>query len=241
MKLIKSRFIWSIVTFCVLTIGMIITLWKIEDITTPASKAISILLTSLIPMLFLILILSAIFSKRIRVQAERIDISGISLLLDSPEETFRKSMKNFLETKRTLFYINEQFDNFDETLNSYYETYQFIKKEMPLIDINKNKRLYDLCTETIQKLNKFLTQNQNNYRRWFNNVQENDRILYLDNKEIKTYEVNVHLMRIDEVQKYYYNYDEILKGFREINTYFRKEISPEFIVNIEKWKCINNG
>jgi hypothetical protein len=47
---------------------------------------------------------------------------------------YRKSIKNHLDSKRAIFKLKKNVDAFDEVISSYYQTYQFIRDEMKLLN-----------------------------------------------------------------------------------------------------------
>ncbi|RIU93439.1 hypothetical protein [Oceanobacillus picturae] len=206
---------------------------------TKLQLILTALITLLVPFILLCLIFSAWVTRHLHIQLERMNIGGINLLFHKPDKIFLNSAKTFLETKRTLYKIDKEQDNFNETLDSYFATYQFFKQEMAILDITKReqKKLYDLSLKIISQLNLFLTAYQSNYRRWYSNTIEENRVVILK-KEGEEDELNKkpHMMRIGELQRYYYDYDEILKGFESINVFFRKEVNSVIEVDIKKWE-----
>ncbi|MBB6449897.1 hypothetical protein HNR44_001875 [Geomicrobium halophilum] len=205
---------------------------------TNLQLVLSALITLFLPFTLLSLIFAAWVTKHLYIQLERMNIGGINLLFRKPDKLFLDSAKAFLETKRTLYKINGELDNFNETLDSYFSTYQFFKNEMSILDTTKEdqKKLYELSSKIIRYLNEFLTLNQNNYRRWYQKTIEENRVLIKGENEEKDTGTKAHMMRIGELQKYYYDYNQILKGFKDINTFFKQEVNQTIKVDINKWE-----
>lgn len=55
-------------------------------------------------------------------------------MFDNPAKLYKRAVRSFLDTKRSLFKIDLERDNFDETLSSYYKTYEFFREEMKILD-----------------------------------------------------------------------------------------------------------
>ena len=143
-----------------------------------------------------------------------------------------------MDTKRSLFKFDPNYDSIEEVLNSYYECYKFIKDEMKLLDITKrrDKKLYSLANEMLKTLNRFLTKHQNNYRRWHKFISDNDKVITKDkdnNGEFVT--LSYHLTPISTIQSHYYHFNEILEGFKEVNDFFTDKVVNEFNINVDKW------
>ncbi|WP_077596115.1 hypothetical protein [Oceanobacillus kimchii] len=234
----KNLFITVFLVMVVLTFSVPIFIPQEVPYLTKLQLIITALITLLIPFLLLSLIISALITRHLHIQLERMNIGGINLLFKQPDRIFLNSVQTFLETKRTLYKVDKELDNFNETLDSYFETYQFFKKEMMILDLKKDeqKKLYDLSSKIIAKLNLFLTTYQNNYRRWYKNTIDENKITIFEGGNEKELNKNPHMMRIGELQTYYYDYDEILKGFESVNTFFRKEVNSTLKVDINKWE-----
>lgn len=163
-----------------------------------------------------------IIKNRWVFRIEKMSYGGITFICNKPNNILKQSIKNFLNTKRTLFVIDSEKDNFFDTINSYYATYNFIRNEMLTYDINcKDNTLYSVANDMIQALNEFLTNNQSDYKRWYE---------YIIQHKIE----NVYNKDIHEIQKEYRNYDKILKDFKKVNETFCR-YSNMFEIDIDKW------
>lgn len=156
--------------------------------------------------------------KRYSLRIDNFNIGGINIFFDKSNEIFIKTVGTFIASKRTLFNFNRKRDNISEVLNAYYETYKYIKDNLELLDNKKDKELYSLSVEMLKKLNNFLATHQNDYRRWYNKINESDEINIPDSENII-----VHKTTIEVVQKNYYRYDELLEDIKTINNYFSQE------------------
>ncbi|MFP7306797.1 hypothetical protein SFC81_04400 [Enterococcus faecalis] len=170
------------------------------------------------------------FGKRYTLRVDNFNIGGINVFFDKSNEIFIKTVGTFIASKRSIFYFKKERDNIYEVLNSYYSVYDFIRSNIELLDSEKDKELYEISVDILKKLNNFLTKHQNDYRRWYDKIISDDKIL--------TYrkEIVVHRTTIEEVQKEYYRYEEILKDIYEINEYMSSDIvKNSFQINFFDW------
>lgn len=164
-----------------------------------------------------------ILKKKWVLRIEKMSCGGITFVCNKPEKILKQNIKNFLDTKRTLFYINSKNDNFYDVINSYFSTYKFIRNEMSVYDLDsKDKEIYKCANSMIRILNEFLTDFQSDYKRWYEYLR--------DNKMDELYDKDIY-----EIQKKYRKYNEILEGFERVNEEFKK-CSKIFDINISKWK-----
>lgn len=128
-----------------------------------------------------------------------------------------------MNTKRTLFCIDLEKDNFSETLTSYFDTYNFIRDELKIYpsNVSSKSKIYKISEYILYRLNLFLTAYQNNYRRWYDyEISHNSK----DNFNID----------IGALQKQYRHYNELVCGFENINAAFRAYANA-FKVDFRKW------
>jgi len=167
------------------------------------------------------------------VRVEKASIGCFHIIFDNPAKLYKRHIKNYLDTKRTIFKIDCEHDNFYETFDSYFEIYKFFRDEIKILGnvkkqdtkLSRNKEsahLYALTNQAIQTLNDFLTKNQSNYRRWYKYIE-------------KTNEEDFYLMPIGELQRQYPQYKRLCCGFEQVNAFFVNAIAYEFDVDIMKW------
>ncbi|HHC0427197.1 TPA: hypothetical protein ACOSB6_005152, partial [Salmonella enterica] len=106
------------------------------------------------------------------LKIEKLTFGGMNILFNTTSTLYINSVLSFLDTKRSLFIIREEYDNFSEVLDSYYQTYTFFRQEMKILDPIRDKELYDFTNDLLMIINKFLTKHQNNYRRWYKFISE---------------------------------------------------------------------
>lgn len=203
-----------------------------------------------LPLLVIIIIFIGykVLSNKWVFRIEKFNLGGVSVICNNPEDIFKQQVKNFLNTKRTLFQIDEKRDNFYDTINSYYQVYNFLRDEIKIYDIESSKKSFDekskikkwfhklnseneeSNTETncykkankmIKELNEFLTSHQSDFRRWYE---------YLTNNEMS----KIYNKRIYDIQKDYGRYDEIVEDFKKVNKFFCS-VASEFEIDYEKW------
>lgn len=197
-------------------------------------KFISNIIDIAFPLLLILVVYIAykLLNKKWIFRVERLDLGGIILAFDNPDILFKQQVKNFLNTKRTLFKIDEDRDNFKETLDSYYSIYNFLREEMKIFDpkASKGSDEYKTANQMIEKLNNFLTSHQNNFRRWYEYTMTNNIDVMYDKD-------------INEIQKEYRHYDTLVENFKELNEDFC-EFAKTFDIDINKWEMsaeINEG
>lgn len=189
---------------------------------------IIILILSLLVLLYVII---GFISKRYSLRIDNFNIGGINIFFDESSNMYKKTVGTFIASKRSLFNFDEKIDNIDQVLDAYYNTYKYIKENLELLDPKKDIDLYKLSVEMLHKLNDFLAHHQNDYRRWYDNVIEENTIITSSGKSI-----SVHETTIEDVQKEYYRYDELLKDIRMVNYYFSQEnIKKEFDIKYFDW------
>lgn len=211
------------------------------------SKIVSTYLFGVLPLLLIVGIFLLLLTNKWAFKIEKLSLGGFNLMFDNPAKLYVRSVRSFLDTKRTLFKIDFERDNFDETLTSYYKTYEFFRNEMKILD-NEKKRgrwsnkgeqrvLYDVTNKIVQELNEFLTSHQNNYRRWYKHISDTDSVTRIDGGESLVF----HMTPISEVQKNYYGYFGICEGFTTVNNFFQSTVNEHFNVNMSKWERENSN
>lgn len=178
-------------------------------------------------------VLIGFFGKRYSLRVDNFNIGGINIFFDKSCEIYTKAVGSFLATKRSIVCFDEKFDNIDEVLNSYYSIYEFIRENLQLLDSEQDKGIYDISIKMLGTLNTFLTKHQNDYRRWYRNVVETNTIRC----ENENRTITVHATNIEDVQRHYYKYSEIIKDFKEINEFFKGEkIEEIFKIKSYDWR-----
>lgn len=193
-------------------------------------KLITKSINALLPILIIIVFYLAykILNKKLIFRVEKINLGGINIIFDDPEKLFKQQVKNFLNTKRTLFKIDKDEDNFYETLDSYYSVYNFLREEIKMYDtkISKDSEQYRLANEMLRELNLFLTKHQNNFRRWYQ---------YVVDKQSR----KMHDKDIGEIQKEYRHYNDMVNDFTRLNNIF-SNVAEKFDIDINKWNIRGN-
>lgn len=197
-----------------------------NNFTIVSSTIITILVCIISYVMF-----TSYLGKKYSLRIDRLSLGGLNILFDTSRTLYIKSVANYLDSKRTLFRIEPKYDNFSDVFESYFQTYNFFRKEMIILDPQKDKDLYDLTNNILQELNKFLTIHQNNYRRWYEKVSSDNLTEYSHEGSGKYF----YNTPICEIQEEYYDYDNLLKGFQSINLFFENNVKAPFGVNSEKW------
>lgn len=181
---------------------------------------------------FIWLMVALYLLKKYSLKVEKLSFGGINVLFNESSTIYTKSIRNHLDSKRAIFKINNDIDAFDEVISSYYQTYQYIRDEMKILHPKKDSDLYDTSNNMLKVLNNFLTNYQNNYKRWYKYVSENDEVKEKESDDVMCF----HETPINKIQEQYYNYKEISAGFKEVNEFFMNEVGDKFHINTDKWE-----
>lgn len=190
-------------------------------------------------LLIAIFLVFGVLEKKYSLKIERLSFGGLNILFNNSDLLYKKSVCNYLDTKRSVFQIDPHFDSFEEVFNSFYDVYNFIRVEMRVLDVKRKKdlELYSISNDILRNLNKILTKHQNNYRRWHKYVSGNDKVL-TENKDSNGDNIylSYHLTPIGIIQSHYYHFSQLMNDFEAINKFFRDEISVKFDIDIKKWE-----
>ncbi|MCO5671139.1 hypothetical protein NHG56_28350, partial [Klebsiella pneumoniae] len=187
--------------------------------------ALSILLISV----FIWLMVSLYLLKKYSVKVEKLSLGGVNILFNESATLYKKSVKNHLDSKRAIFKLRKNVDAFDEVISSYYQTYQFIRDEMKILNPKKDREIYDFSNEMLMVLNRFLTNYQNNYKRWYKYISDKDEVVDRVSGDVMRF----HATSINKIQMQYYDYERILKGFKDVNRFFVNDVKPKFGINTD--------
>lgn len=171
--------------------------------------------------LFVVIYVAILFiSREFYIKMDSFSFGGMTIYFVNREKLFKKSLFDFLNTKRSLFKFDPSRDNISEVLDSYFETYKFIRDKMTILESDKDEELYKVVADTIVLLNNFLTDNQTNYRRW-----------YERNKSL------IEARTISDLQNHYHDIDSLKISFQEFNKSFINLINNQMKLNIDvsKW------
>lgn len=181
--------------------------------------------------LFFTFVLTSFLGKRYSLRVDNFNLGGINVIFDKSNQIFIKTVGTYISSKRSLFKFNEQRDNIFEVLNTYYDVYNVIRKNLELLDSEEDNKLYEISFGILKHINVFLTKHQNDYRRWYDKVVSDNRIVLKDAPDII-----VHKTTIETIQKRYYRYDEILSDIKNLNQYMSKpEIAKILNINTHYW------
>lgn len=225
-------------------------------------KFIAEVIAKTLPLLIIVVIVYLLCKRKWKIRVDKFSIGGLDLRFNYPVRIYKKQVRDFLNTKRSIFKIDTENDNFKEVLDSYYEIYVFFRDNINILEnvhinqitedylaqvtesseaaatgesettkihkeekIDEETELYALTNVIIQKMNEFLTMNQNNYRRWYSYVEKGQ---------------DTYKTPIGELQKDYYNYEGLCKEFKRINDFFCSNIVEVFNIDISKWGIKKN-
>lgn len=224
------KLIWNIIKFILplLTILMLLIcdvkeiLLKIPNIDTLAKniKFINDVITHyLLVIIIIVVIWCWIFIRNhMNISVPKISFAGIEINLKNIDGIVKANIRNYLNTKRTLFAIDFKIDNFDDVFESYHQIYEFLRTQMGYYEDMSisNNELYKEIDGMVTEINKFLSTNQTNYRRWYK------------------FENSKQYVPIDVLQQKYPGYESLKKSFTDINKKMKK-MALFFNVDTEKW------
>lgn len=199
-------------------------------------NSISTIIYVLIPLIILLILVLLFLTNKWALRVEKMSIGGFNIIFDNPAKLYKRQVRNYLDTKRTVFKIDCNYDNFYETLDSFFEVYKFFRDEAKMLaserkqnsKFSRNKEsanLYLLTNQAIQILNDFLTKNQSDYRRWYKYIERNDEEAF-------------YLTPIGELQRKYPHYEKLCFGFKQVNIFFSEALAKEFDIDILKWDTV---
>ena len=158
------------------------------------------------PLFFAVIIIGVIIWSvfKLSLSVKSISFAGFEISLKDTDKTVKNNIKNYLNTKRSLFYIKPEYDNICEVFDSYHNVYDFLRSQLlQYEDKNKTSSLFYLEIQVMLKeLNEFLTVHQSNYRRWFAFSEKKNENLFCT---------------LGELQKEYPKFDILMNDFTKIN------------------------
>ena len=236
LKTLKSYMpiVLSIFMFCAVAyIALYFKFFKqpfVIEFTHTIEKLLQTMLMLLAIVAFLY-VLIGFFGRRYTLRVDKFNIGGINILFDQSNEIFTKTVGTYIAAKRTLFNFDEVRDNIDQVLDAYYDSYNFIRNNLELLDSEKDVELYQLSVDIIKHLNDFLTEHQNDYRRWYDKTIDDDII------EVDGTQIIVHSTTIENVQKHYYRYDVLIPDIKDLNDFMKDiRIKEAFRISRFDWE-----
>lgn len=147
--------------------------------------------------------------------------AGLTFSFRKTEDVIKTKIRNHLNTKRSLFFFLEDYDNIYDVINTWYDTLLYVHGLLTAVENGKalSKECDDELQEFILDLNLFLTKYQSNYRRWY---------------EI---EIKKDFKPFAELQKEYYRYSEIVADIGILNQQMRQH-GDYFGVTYNKWASL---
>ncbi len=68
--------------------------------------------------------------NRAKIYLNKISLLGLTIEVKETDKEVKNKVKQFLDSKRTLFFFDKEKDNIDDVLQSYYEIYKFLRECM---------------------------------------------------------------------------------------------------------------
>lgn len=160
------------------------------------------------------------FKSKFTLEISSFSIGNININIKNIDRVVISNIRNYLNSKRTLFLIDIEYDNFYDVFDSYHQIYCFLREQIQLYDSKTDSKAYESIETAFKELNTFLTKHQTNYRRWYEAKSQAEEFAELD---------------IHELQKKYRHYDELCADLTQINVNMN-DLAKQFNINTEKWK-----
>ena len=146
-------------------------------------------------------------------------VGGVEISLKNVEDEVKCNIRNYLNTKRSLFVTEPEYDNFADVFNSYHAVYEYLRKQLLLFDGQKkiDSSTYKEIQNMLKELSFFLTKYQSDYHRWYEKKCEED------------------FMPLATLQKEYPKYADLVKGFKMINK-IMQNAAKTFEVDTFSWE-----
>lgn len=145
--------------------------------------------------LFVIVLLVQNFS----INSTTMKLMGIEFQLKNTERNVKIQVKNYLSTKRSVFVLYDEYDNYYDVINSMYDILLFLRKQLANFDnfSQTNNDCYKQIEGMIKEIGRFLTKYQSDYRRYYITKIERDSENFVSFKEIQNEYIQVTEMKND--------------------------------------------
>lgn len=85
--------------------------------------------------IFALLLVFAIWAiSKFSFSVNGFSIAGIEISLKDTDKFVKTNVRNFLNTKRSLFFLKPEYDNFNDVFLSYYSVYDFLRSQLLLFE-----------------------------------------------------------------------------------------------------------
>lgn len=228
----KTRRLWfkSIVITLIFAILFFVNIDAIEDkcvflrIFKQNVKWIEHIVESYSPLFLATIVMTIIFWSmfKLSISVNKISFAGVDISLKDSDKAVKNAVKNYLNTKRSLFFFKSEYDNICEVFDSYHCIYDFLRAQMHEFEGKEkiDSIVYLEIQEMLRELNKFLTLYQSDFRRWF---------AFYERKNTESF------ISLGEFQKKYPRFDELINDFCDLNKSMRRH-SQFFGVTILDWE-----
>lgn len=92
---------------------------------------------------------------KLSVSISGVSFAGFEITLKDTDANVKNKVRNYLNTKRSLFYIKPEYDNICEVFTSYYAIYDFLRGQLLEFENRKktDSRLYCEIQNMLKELN----------------------------------------------------------------------------------------
>ena len=175
-----------------------------------------------------LLLLFIHFKCNYKINVTDFTFAGFSFALKDPERIIRVKIRNYLNTKRSLFYYYEGYDNLYDVMDSWYKILLYVREQLCFLEDSKplsKNAFYNSLLDLTVELNSFLTKYQSDYRRW-----------YKYQLQCETYKADEFRM-LYFIQREYFKYSEIMMDIKLLNEKMREK-SNIWSIDCKVWEKI---
>lgn len=150
-----------------------------------------------------------------------VKILGIEFQLKHTENNARIQVKNYLSSKRSIFVLYEEYDNYYDVINSMYEILIFLRNQLVNFEnfAQTNNECYKNIEGIIKEIAKFLTKYHSDYRRYYEQKMNQD---------------DKGFVPFRQIQNEYCKEQEMLADLKKLNENMKK-YAKYFEIDVEKW------
>lgn len=171
----------------------------------------------------IMLLLILYWGCNVKLKVSSLKLGDIEIQLRNSDKEIKANITNKLSSKRTLFCIYHDYDNYYDVINSLYKILVFLRGELENYEYFSVSRTecYKKIEDLIGIIGKFLTKYQSDYRRYYE-------------KEIEALN-HQEFISFSKIQNEYPRIEEMTNDLHLMNNEAEK-YATFFNIDIDKWK-----
>lgn len=171
----------------------------------------------------IILLLILYWACNVKLKVSSLKLGDIEIQLKNSDKEIKTSVTNKLSSKRTLFCIYPDYDNYYDVINSLYKILIFLREQLENYEnfsVSKTD-CYKKIEDLIGIIGKFLTKYQSDYRKYYEKKQENT--------------ITQEFISFSKIQNEYPRIREMTNDLHIMNNEAEK-YAEFFNIDTDKWK-----